>query len=52
VFPNGQMPVSKAKPNRGYIMVRSKFGGKIMPAFRDKLTDAQINLIIDYIESK
>jgi mono/diheme cytochrome c family protein len=29
-----------------------KFGGALMPAFGKKLNDAQINILIDYIESR
>jgi len=45
-FPSG------AKPTRPYVTVRIKFGGVLMPAFKDKLTDQEINTLIDYIESK
>jgi mono/diheme cytochrome c family protein len=33
-------------------MVRVKFGGALMPAFGKKLSDTQINTLIDYIESR
>jgi len=46
------MPIMKAKPNREYIKVRVKFGGPLMPAFRDRLTDAQIDVLMDYMASK
>jgi len=52
LFKNGKMPLSNAKPNREYIKVRVKFGGPLMPAFRQSLTEAQIDTLIDYIESK
>ena len=50
LFKKEKMPLSPMKPNRQYITVRVKFGGKLMPAFQKKLTDAQINLLIDYLE--
>ena len=50
LFKKEKMPLSNMKPNRQYIAVRVKFGGKIMPAFQKKLNDAQINLLIDYME--
>ncbi len=37
---------------RPYIALRVKFGGPVMPAFAKKLSDAEINMIIDYIETK
>ena len=43
---------SGSKPSRLYIMTRVKFGGALMPAFAKKLTDPEINILIDYIESK
>jgi mono/diheme cytochrome c family protein len=52
VFKREQMPILKAKPSREYIKVRAKFGGPLMPAFKDVLTDAQIDLLIDYMASK
>ena len=38
--------------NRQYIMAKMKFGGPVMPKFGTKLTDAEINTLIDYIETK
>ena len=52
LFQNPQLPLSHAKPNRPYVIVRIKFGGALMPAFRTYLTDSDINTLIDYIASK
>jgi len=52
LFKNAKLPLSHAKPNRPYVVVRIKFGGALMPAFRQTLNDSQINTLIDYIESK
>jgi len=52
LFKREKMPLSNMKPNKQYIAVRVKFGGKIMPAFQKKLTYAQINSLIDYLESR
>lgn len=52
LFINEKLPLSHAKPNRPYVIVRIKFGGALMPSFRNYLTDAQINTLIDYIASK
>jgi mono/diheme cytochrome c family protein len=52
LFQCDKMPLSNMKPSHEYIKTRVKFGGPLMPAFRQKLSDADINTLIDYIESK
>ena len=52
LFQREKMPRSNTKPSRAYITVKVKLGGSLMPAFRQRLTDAEINTLIDYIESK
>jgi mono/diheme cytochrome c family protein len=52
LFQRAQMPIAKMKPSREYIKVRIKFGGALMPAFRQWLTDREIDTVIDYIASK
>jgi mono/diheme cytochrome c family protein len=52
LFKNPRLPLSRGKPNRQYVMTRIKFGGPLMPAFRNKLNDSQINILMDYIASK
>ena len=52
LFRREKMPIASVKPNRDYIKVRARFGGTIMPAFRQRLTEADLNTLIDYIESK
>ena len=52
LFKRDKMPMSSVKPNREYIKVRVKFGGPLMPAFRQTLTDTEIDTLIDYIASK
>ena len=52
LFKRDTMPIMKAKPNREYIKVRVKFGGPLMPAFRDRLSDPEIDTLIDYIASR
>jgi mono/diheme cytochrome c family protein len=52
LFKREKMPMAKMKPNRDYIKVRVKFGGPLMPAFRTRLTDAEIDTLIDYMASK
>jgi mono/diheme cytochrome c family protein len=52
LFRQPKMPLSNMKPNRAYIKLRMGFGGALMPAFRAKLTAAEMDTLIDYIESK
>ena len=52
LFQRTQMPIAKMKPSREYIKVRVKFGGALMPAFRQWLTDREMDTLIDYIASK
>lgn len=52
LFKRDKMPLSNTKPNRDYIKVRVKFGGPLMPAFRQRLSDGEINTLIDYMASK
>jgi len=52
LFQREKMPIAKMKPNREYIKVRVQFGGPVMPAFRQRLTAGQIEMLIDYMASK
>jgi mono/diheme cytochrome c family protein len=52
LFKREKMPLASMKPNREYIKVRVRFGGPLMPAFRQRLGDAEIDTLIDYIQSK
>jgi mono/diheme cytochrome c family protein len=52
LFKNEKLPLSHGKPSRPYVVVRIKFGGALMPAFRTRLSDPEINTLIDYIASK
>jgi mono/diheme cytochrome c family protein len=52
LFKNEKLPMSHGKPSRPYVEVRIKFGGAVMPAFAKRLTQAEIDTLIDYIDSK
>lgn len=52
LFKNEKLPLSHGKPNRAYVIVRIKFGGALMPAFRNQLSDPEINTLIAYLASK
>ena len=43
---------SGAKPSRLYIMTRIKFGGALMPAFAKKLSEAEMETLVDFIASR
>jgi hypothetical protein len=50
MFKNERLPLSHGKPSRQYVTVRIKFGGALMPAFK-QLSESDINVLIDYIAS-
>jgi mono/diheme cytochrome c family protein len=52
LFKNETLPMSHGKPNRQYVEVRIKFGGAVMPAFAKRLSQSEINTLIDFIDSK
>jgi hypothetical protein len=52
LFKRNKMPLVNMKPSREYIKVRVEFGGSLMPAFRQTLTDSEIDTLIDYIAAK
>jgi mono/diheme cytochrome c family protein len=52
LFTNEKLPLSHGKPNRPYIVVRIKYGGGLMPAFKKQLSDSEIDTLVDYLASK
>ena len=52
LFKNETLPGGHGKPSRQYVEVRIKFGGSVMPAFGKRLTQDEINTLIDYIDTK
>ena len=52
LFKNEKLPLTGGKPSRDYVVVKVKFGGQLMPPFVKRMTDAEINTLVDYIESK
>lgn len=52
LFKNEKLPLSHAKPSRPYVVVRIKFGGALMPAFRQYMSDSEISTLVDYMASK
>ena len=52
LFKNEKLPLSHGKPSRPYVVLRIKFGGALMPAFRTQLSDPEIDTLVDYLASK
>ena len=52
LFKNEKLPLSHGKPTRPYVTVRIKFGGALMPAYRNFLNQPEIDTLIDYLASK
>jgi mono/diheme cytochrome c family protein len=52
LFQQPKMPLINMKPDRGYIKIRVKFGGPLMPSFQKRLNDKEIDTMIDYIASR
>ena len=52
LFHRDKMPLAAMKPNRDYIKLRIRFGGAIMPAFAKTMNDAEIDTLLDYLQSQ
>jgi mono/diheme cytochrome c family protein len=52
LFKNPRLPLSKGKPSRDYVTVRIQYGGPVMPAFKQIISDAQLAALLGYLESK
>ncbi len=52
LFQRDKMPQSNAKPQRTLIAGKIRAGGKLMPAFAQKLSSADIDAVLDYLQSK
>jgi mono/diheme cytochrome c family protein len=51
LFKSPKMPLANMPPNVGYIKLKIKLGGAIMPSFAKTLNDSEMDLIIDYLQS-
>jgi mono/diheme cytochrome c family protein len=52
LFKNPKLPLSKGKPSRAYVIVRVQYGGPVMPAFRTRIDNAQMDALLAYLEGK
>lgn len=52
LFRGDKLPLSGDKLTRAAVSEKIKAGGVIMPAFADKLNSAEIDTLLDYMQSK
>lgn len=52
LWQNERLPYSKLKPEKEIVVSKIKDGSFLMPAFKDLLTDREIELILEYIRTK
>jgi mono/diheme cytochrome c family protein len=52
LFQRDKMPQGSAKPDRTLIAGKIRVGGKLMPSFAKKLTSADIDALLDYMQTK
>ena len=52
LFQRDKMPQSNTKPQRLLIAGKIRVGGKLMPSFAKKLSSADIEALLDYLQSK
>ena len=52
LFQNEKLPLTGGKPTEEYVAGKIKNGGPVMPAFRDYLSDEQIEKVIAFIRSR
>ncbi len=52
LFKGTRMPLANQPPSRAYVLTRVRFGGALMPAFQKKMTPAEMEILLDYMESR
>lgn len=52
LFKQPRMPLANQPPNRAYVAARVRFGGALMPAYQKTMTAAEIETLLDYMETK
>jgi mono/diheme cytochrome c family protein len=52
LFKQDKLPLSGDKLTRAAIKEKIKGGGVIMPAFGDKVNDSEIDMLLDFMQSK
>lgn len=51
-FQNELTPMTKVPVSEAYFRVKVQFGGDLMPAYVNKLTERQLDLLTDYVRSR
>ncbi len=51
LFKHPKMPLANMPPNVGYVKLKIKLGGAIMPSFAKALDDNEVQSILDYLHS-
>lgn len=52
LFQNEKLPFSGGKPSLEYVRIKIQFGGDVMPAYVNRLSEEQIDQIIAFIKTK
>lgn len=50
-FQNELTPLTKAEPSEAYLRIKIQFGGDLMPAYVSRLSERNIDKIVEYIRS-
>lgn len=51
-FQNELTPLSKAQPTEPYMRIKIQFGGDLMPAYVGRLSERNIDRLVEYIRSR
>lgn len=49
LFQNEQLPSSGGVPNEPYVRVKIQYGGDVMPAYVNRLSEREIDTLIEFI---
>ncbi|MCP5117050.1 MAG: cytochrome c [bacterium] len=50
-FQNEKTPLSGFPPTEAYFRIRVRFGGEVMPQYKDKLTEREMDALVAYVRS-
>ena len=51
-FQNELTPLSKAEPSEAYMRIKILFGGDLMPAYTGRLSERNIDRLVEYIRAQ
>ena len=52
MYQNEKLPASGGTPSEEYFRIKVMFGGDVMPAYVNRLSEAEIQLLSDFVRSK